>query len=90
MTHNEADRIFSIYQHGSLDREQTRAFHQHLKECETCQSKVRIQSTLMRSKQGEPADFSGETQKAMARNRDLLVKLLLLMVAAWAVYRMRR
>ncbi len=44
-----------------------------------------------KSKMKEPSKelTSPETQAAMARNRDLLVKILLLLVFGWAVYRLR-
>jgi hypothetical protein len=91
MTHSEAANSFDAYFAGKLDRETTRALHQHLKTCESCQSRVRVQHAMGKSKMKEPSKelTSPETQAAMARNRDLLVKILLLLVFAWAIHRFR-
>ncbi len=91
MTHQEAQGLFPAYNKGALDRGQTRAFHAHLKECEVCQSTVRMQSTWAKASQAAPdlSLASPETQKAIARNRDLLIKILLLLVLAWAVHRFK-
>ncbi len=92
MTHTEAESLFPAYNKSLLDRGQTRAFHAHLKECEACQARVRLQSTWARSKSSLPSAelTSPETQKAIARNRDLLIKILLMMVIAWAATRLKR
>lgn len=92
MTHAEAESLFPAYNKGLMDRAQVRAFHAHLKECEACQSRVRLQATWTRSKQSLPrAELtSPETQKAIARNRDLLIKILLLLVLAWGITRIHR
>jgi anti-sigma factor RsiW len=89
MTHAEAEAQFAAYNEGKLDRETTRAFHQHLKGCEACQSRVRLQNLVGKSKgrQASNALTSPETQAAIARNRDLLIKILLLLVLGWAVAR---
>ena len=89
MTHAEAEAQFGAYNEGKLDRETTRAFHQHLKGCEACQSRVRLQNLVGKAKGRQKALelTSPETQAAIARNRDLLVKILLLIVFGWAVAR---
>jgi hypothetical protein len=89
MTHAEAEAQFAAYNEGKLSREETRAFHQHLKGCETCQSRVRLQNLVGRSKKHQASNelTSPETQASIARNRDLMVKILLLLVLAWAVTR---
>lgn len=91
MNHREAERLFPAYNKGALERAQVREFHAHLKECEICQSRVRMQSTWAKASQAAPdlSLASPETQKAIARNRDLLIKILLLLVFAWAVFRLR-
>lgn len=91
MTHREAEALFPAYDKGSLERAQVRGFHAHLKDCEACQARVRMQSTWAKASQAAPdlSLASPETQKAIARNRDLLIKILLLLVFAWAVFRLR-
>jgi hypothetical protein len=91
MTHAEASQSFDAYFAGSLDRESTRALHQHLKTCESCQSRVRVQHAMGKSSLKETSKelTSPETQAAIARNRDLLIKILLLLVFGWAIYRLR-
>ena len=89
MTHAEAQACLGAYLSGGLDRESTRGLHAHLKECEACQSHVRLQHALGKSAQPVLTGLPPETQAAMARNRDLLVKILLLLVFGWAVFKMR-
>lgn len=88
MTHSEAEKVWEAYQAGELPREDTRRLHQHMKECEACQARVRVQATLSKAARRslDTAD-PDRVERQMARNRDLLVKFLLLAVAAWAVYR---
>ena len=92
MNHREAEALFPAYNQGALERSQVRDFHAHLKACEACQAHVRMQSTWAKASQAAPdlSLASPETQKAIARNRDLLIKILLLLVFAWAVFRLRR
>jgi hypothetical protein len=92
MTHNEAEKLYGAYQKGSLSREQVKDFHAHLKGCEACQSRFRMQNMLGKAqvRKTEQSLLSPETQAAMARNRDLLVKLLILLILAWAVFKFKR
>jgi hypothetical protein len=91
MTHAEAERSFDAYFANTLDREQVRGLHLHLKDCEACQARVRLQRALGQAAQSGPSKAltSPETQAAMARNRDLLVKILILLALAWGATRLR-
>lgn len=92
LSHSQAEGLLPSYQAGTLSREQVRALHLHFKDCEACRSRIRLQRA-MAGRQGA-ADEGGlaspELQKQMARNRDLLIKVLLLMVFAFFVWRFRR
>jgi hypothetical protein len=92
MTHGEAEKLYLAYQKGTLSREQVRDFHAHMKGCETCQSRFRMQNMLgkAQARKSDQSLLSPETQAAMARNRDLLVKLLILLILAWAVIKLKR
>jgi hypothetical protein len=91
MTHPEAEASFDAYFAGTLGREDVRGLHQHLKGCEACQARVRLRNAVGKSARARPASalVSPETQAAMARNRDLLIKILLLMAVAWAAVRFK-
>lgn len=91
MTHSEATNAFPAYFNGTLGREEVRGLHAHLKDCDACRARVRLQKAIGQSSLQKPSNslVSPETQSAMARNRDLLVKLLILMVLAWAVFRFK-
>lgn len=93
MTHAEAERLLPAYHAGALDREGTRALHAHFKDCELCRSGIRLRRAA--AQRGLPEKDAGglvspEVQGQIARNRDLLVKILLLGVAAWAVWKWKR
>jgi hypothetical protein len=92
MTHAGAERLYDSYFQGKLDRAATRELHAHFKDCELCRSRIRLQRAAARSAGDSPAPglASPETQRQIARNRDLLVKILLLGVAAWAVFKWKR
>lgn len=90
--HSEAEALLPGYREGSLDREQVRALHAHFKDCEACRTRIRLQRAVAGSQAGP--DLSGlaspEIQKQMARNRDLLVKILILLLFGFLVWRFRR
>jgi len=92
MNHAEAERLFERYDQGKLDRSTTRDLHAHFKDCELCRSRIRLHRAAAPS--GAAAQAQGlsspETQRQIARNRDLLIKILLLGVAAWAVFKWKR
>ena len=94
MDHARATQVLPAYESGALGREETRDLHAHFKACEACQSRIRLRRAAAQA--GGPGRLrprgpeDPETQRMMARNRDLLVKILLLLVAAWAVFKWRR
>ena len=93
MEHSEAQSLYPAYNNGSLSREQVRDFHAHLKTCEDCRSRIRVQGAAARSKVSKAKDLSlasPETQAQMAKNRDLLIKVLALMALGWLVWRLKR
>jgi hypothetical protein len=92
VTHAEAERSFDAYFASTLDRAQVRGLHLHLKDCEACQARVRLQNALGHAQKRRSAQAltSPEVQAAMARNRDLLVKILLLLALAWGATRLHR
>jgi hypothetical protein len=94
MEHREAEALLPAYEAGRLDREGTRALHAHFKACEACQSRIRLRRAAASAGPRAAGRAQGlsdpETQRMIARNRDLLIKILLLLVAAWAVFKWRR
>jgi anti-sigma factor RsiW len=90
MIHAEAERLFDAYFSGSLEREQVRAFHAHLKDCEACRSLIRIRGAGTRARRhGSDAGMPQDLQAQMARNRSMLFRILvLLLLAAW-IFRVR-
>jgi hypothetical protein len=94
MDHAEAVKLLPAYDAGSLGREDTRALHLHFKGCDACQSRIRLRRAVSHAGPDASGPLQGladpETQRQIARNRDLLIKILLLMVAAWAVFKWRR
>jgi hypothetical protein len=91
MTHAEAERLYDRYAQGSLERAETRELHAHFKGCELCRSRIRLRRAAAPSDDGSERGLSSpETQRQIARNRDLLIKILLLGVAAWAVLKWKK
>jgi len=91
ITHAEAEALLPAYQAGTLERGQMRALHQHFKECETCRTRIRLRRAVATpSRTFEAGLTNPEIQKQVARNRDLLVKILVLMLFGWLVWRLRR
>jgi hypothetical protein len=89
--HAEAERLYDRYFQGKLDRSETRELHAHFKDCERCRSRVRLQRAAAPTASGGAQGLSSpETQRQIARNRDLLIKILILGVAAWAVFKWKR
>jgi hypothetical protein len=79
------------YNRGDLDREQTRAFHIHLKSCEICQASMRVRHAAAKAKQAGPEDELPPALKAhVAKNRDLLVKILILLALGALVFKLKR
>jgi hypothetical protein len=91
VTHAEAERLYDRYFQGALERAETRALHAHFKDCELCRSRIRLgRAAAPRGDGGAQGLSSPETQRQIARNRDLLIKILLLGVAAWAVFKWKK
>jgi len=92
MEHAEAIRVMPAYHQGGLDRETVRAFHTHIKTCEDCRSRIRLQGAAARGKASPSSQglASPETQAQIARNRDMMVKILALMALAWAVWKFKQ
>ena len=92
MDHSEAQSLFADYFAGRLDRQATRALHGHFKECEICRTRIRLERAQLLGGRGprERAPGAPDIQAQMARNRDLLIKILLVMIAAYFVYKMKR
>ena len=92
MEHAEAQSLFPAYFGGSLPREQTRDLHQHFKGCEACRTRIRLEKTMGDRMLGEVGKSlsSPQVQGQIAKNRDLLIKILLLFALAWAGYKYKR
>lgn len=92
MEHEQAQRLFKDYFSGRLGGEQGRAFQQHIKGCEACRTRVRLESARVRGTlQNEDRGLAAPAvQEQMARNRDLLIKVLLLLGLAFFVWKMKR
>jgi anti-sigma factor RsiW len=91
MTHEEAEALFDAYFSGSLEREQVRAFHAHLKDCEDCRSLIRIRGAGTRARRpSADGRMPQDLQAQMARNRSMLFRIvLLLLLAAW-IFKVRQ
>jgi anti-sigma factor RsiW len=90
--HAEAQSKWEAYDRGALPREEVRAMNLHLKTCEACQSRVRLrrfQADAKRAQARLGVPPPG-VQAQMARNRDLLVKILLLMGLAALIWKIKR
>ena len=92
LTHAQAEALLPGYQDGSLSREQVRGLHAHFKDCEACRSRIRLRRAMATGRQAgkESSGLPPEVQAQMARNRDLMIKILALMVFALLVWRFRR
>lgn len=84
MEHAEAQGKLEAYFAGTLPREQVRAFHEHLKACEQCRSLIRIRGAGQRSRRtaGLESRYPADVQSQMDRNRGMLWRILLLILAA--------
>ncbi len=82
------------YHAGRLDPGRMRELHAHFKVCEACRTKLRLgraAAGAAREREREPGGLaSPELQAQIARNRDLLIKVFLLMVFAWLVWKLKR
>ena len=89
MEHAEAQSLFTAYFNGTLSREQTRALHVHFKDCEACRSRIRLEKAMgdRKLRLDDNSLASPQVQNQIAKNRDLLIKILLLFALAWAVYK---
>jgi hypothetical protein len=92
MDHAEAQARWDDYFASRLSREEVRAFHDHLKDCEDCQAAIRIRRAGLRVRRSTDLDGGGpgDLQAQLARNRALLWRLLLLLFAAALVWRLKR
>jgi anti-sigma factor ChrR (cupin superfamily) len=92
MDHDEAESKFNDYFKGRLDREAARELAVHFKSCEACRSRIRLQKAVVQGRKSESdrGMASPEIQAQMGRNRDLLIKILLVMLLAWLVYKFKR
>ncbi len=96
MDHARAASLQEDYFRGRLDRATVRELHEHLKACEECRSRVRLRRA------GADAEREGRIgrgardadmdaiQARIVGNRNLLIQILLLLVFAWFVWRMKR
>jgi len=92
MDHAQASSLIKDYFAGRLDREMTRALHAHFNTCDACRARLRLQKAgVLASRDLMDRGLAApETQAQIARNRDLLIKILLLMVLAWFVWKFKR
>lgn len=92
MDHAEAAPLLADYFAGRLDKARSRELQRHFKDCDACRLRI---SVVRAGKKGglgglDRAPAAPGIQEQMARNRDLLVKILLLMAFAFFVMKMRR
>jgi hypothetical protein len=91
MEHNEAQRLLPDYNRGSLTREQVRAFHAHLKGCEACQASMRVRHAVAKAKQAGPDEsLPPALQAHVVKNRELLVKILLVMLLGALIFKLKK
>lgn len=90
MEHAEAQRLLPDYNRGALTREQVRAFHAHLKGCEACQASLRVRHAAAKARQAGPQDeLPPALQAHVVKNRELLVKILLVMLLGALIFKIR-
>lgn len=91
MTHAEAQAALAAYHANALDRESVRSFHAHLKGCEDCRRSIRLRRADLgrQSKRGQKKALMTEVEARMAKNRDLLIKILLLGALAALFFRLK-
>lgn len=58
MKHLEALQVMPRYFEGELDRETTRAFHEHLNQCTDCQDQIRTLKRFKNKEKGKTAPLS--------------------------------
>lgn len=84
MNHAQAQALTEAYHSGTLDRENVRAFHAHLKECEACQAGIRARAAQVRFQKAGDLRRKPDpvlNQKLAANRRRLLQWTLLALVA---------
>jgi predicted anti-sigma-YlaC factor YlaD len=92
MDHAEAQRALPDYFAGRLGREDVRALHAHLKDCEACRSHIRLSKAQLDDTRMRPARDLGspEVQAQIVKNRNLLLQVLALMLFAYFVWKFKR
>lgn len=91
MTHAEAQASLVAYHANALDRDAVRRFHAHLKDCEDCRRSMRLRRADLgvRRNRFRRENLPPEVQSQMAKNRDLLIKVLLLGALAALFFRLK-
>ncbi|MGH7442127.1 MAG: hypothetical protein ACREKE_05570 [bacterium] len=94
MEHAQVEPLLKDYFAGSLDRAATRELHVHFKTCEICRSRMRLRLAGAESdrerRRSDRGSAPPEIQARIAGNRNLLIQILLLMIFAWFVWKMKR
>jgi hypothetical protein len=94
VTHQEALKLYDAYFSGALERQETKAFHAHLNDCEDC--KVRLRSTRAslgrrggarsRLEAGEDARL----QEILRRNRTMTYAALVILICFFFFFRLHQ
>lgn len=81
LTHSEAEALWPAYDGGRTSREENRALHLHLKDCEVCRARVRTRRLVSGVSRSEKSFENKEIKDKMAANRRQLLQLILLLTA---------
>lgn len=81
LTHPEAEALWPAYDGGRTSREESRALHQHLKDCEVCRARVRTRRLAFSVSRSEKSFEDKEIKDKLAANRRQLLQWILLLTA---------
>ena len=75
MKHLEALRVLPRYFEGALDRETTRAFHEHLKHCSDCRDQIRQMRSFAQRRSGDAPRQEGRRRSRLVRNKKINLRI---------------
>jgi hypothetical protein len=93
ISHAEALEQMGPYFSNTLDREQVRAFHAHVNDCEDCRLRLRVmRSTLPRPGFTLAADQEREAklQLILQRNRIMIYAVVAILACFFFFFRLKR
>jgi anti-sigma factor RsiW len=93
MTHGEALRQTAAYFDSQLSREEVRAFHAHINDCEDCRVRLRTMRVTARgprlSAQAE-RDQEDRLQEILRRNRVMVYAAIVVLACFFFLFRLKQ